>query len=98
MYDLDMRTETVSVDLESENLDWLRTAAGGRDLSDTLNKILARARAATKPKTIRSVRGTIRLPESDPDLVNAKTAVRELFHRSVERTAKALSKTGDPKA
>ena len=38
----------------------------------------------------RSVRGTIRLPESDPDLENGSEEVRELFRRSVDRTEKEM--------
>ncbi len=39
----------------------------------------------------RSVRGTIRLPESDPDLKDGKKFIRELFDRSMDQTARALA-------
>ena len=89
-----MSTKTISVDLESENLLWLQaraTASGARNISKTLNEVLAKVRTDGPAATPRSVRGTIRLPESDPDLSVGQEKVRELFRRSLDRTARALA-------
>jgi hypothetical protein len=91
-----MSSKTVSVDLEAENLRWLQaraTASGARNISMALNEVLAKARTGGLAVTPRSVRGTIRLPESDPDLKGGQQKVRELFSRSLDRTARALAET-----
>ncbi len=96
----DMSSKTVSVDLESENLIWLQaraTASGARSISKTLNEVLAKVRTGGVAVTPRSIRGTIELPESDPDLSVSQEKVRELFRRSLDRTARALAAT-EPKA
>lgn len=90
-----MSSKTVSVDLNPVNLQWLEIqadASGNRSLSETLNRILDQARAvAGAGKAVRSVRGTISLPENDPDLKEADAAVRDIFRRSIERTAELLA-------
>ncbi len=91
-----MSIKTVSVDLETENLRWLQTratASGARNISKTLNEVLAKIRTGGSTVKPRSVRGTIRLPETDPDLEGGKEKVRELFRRSLDRTARALAET-----
>ncbi len=98
MYDPDMSSKTVAVDLESENLIWLQaraTASGARNLSKTLNEVLAKVRTGGVTIAPRSVRGTIQLPESDPDLSDGQEKVRELFRRSLQRTARALAESKD---
>lgn len=94
MYDPDMSSKTVSVDLESENLLWLQaraTASGARNISKALNEVLARVRTGSLAVSPRSVRGTIQIPKSDPNLEAGKETVRELFTRSLDRTAQALA-------
>ena len=89
-----MSSKTVSFDLDPANLLWLEAralASGNQSLSKILNEVLERVRNGGQTKAVRSVRGTIRLPESDPDLENAKGAVRELFRQSIERTAGFLA-------
>lgn len=100
-----MASKTISVDLDSTNLLWLRAKSGGRNLSEMLNKILAQARSSDEPdrergtrERIRSVRGTIRLPESDPHLEQARKTVRERFRQSVERTSRFLAETDETEA
>ena len=95
-----MSTKTISVDLESENLLWLQaraTASGARNISKTLNEVLAKVRTSGPTGTPRSVRGTIQLSEPDPDLSVGQETVHELFRRSLDRTARALAET-EPKA
>ncbi len=92
-----MSIKTVSVDLESENLRWLQarsSASGARNISKTLNEVLAKIRTSGLAVNPRSVRGTIRLPESDPDLEGGREEIHELFRRSLNRTARALGETG----
>ena len=92
-----MSTKTVSVDLNPANLTWLKARAGDRNLSEALNEVLDRARsrrwmsADQMTPEIRSVRGTIRLPESDRELENAHKAIRDLFRVSIERTSRILA-------
>lgn len=95
-----MSIKTVSIDFDTENLRWLESRAnisGARNLSKILNEVLAKIRTGEFAAEPRSVRGTIRLPEADPDLESAGKHLSELFHRSLDRTAQALAKTA-PKA
>ncbi len=95
-----MSIKTVSVDLETENLRWLQSRAnisGARNISKTLNEVLAKVRAGGFAAKPRSVRGTIRLPEADLELESAGKHLSEQFRRSLERTAQALAGTA-PKA
>lgn len=95
-----MSSKTVSLSLDSANLQWLETraATSGRRLSETLNEILHQLREIGSPKGVRSVRGTIELPEDDPDLEQAGAAVRELFRGSLDRTAQLLDAPDESKA
>ncbi len=93
-----MSTKTVSVDLESENLLWLQAraaASGAENISKTLNEVLAEVRTGGVAVTPRSIRGTIQLPESDPDLSASQEKVGDLFQRSLDRTARALAEPKD---
>ncbi len=61
---------TLSVDLKLANLLWLQAqakASGKVDLSRTLNELLDQLRLSANATEVRSVRGTIELPESDLD-------------------------------
>ncbi len=94
-------SKLISVDLKSANLLWLQVQAkssGGHNLSETLNEILDKVRTRGRAREIRSVRDTIRLPESDPDLREADKTVRDLFHRSLEQTAGRLADTDETEA
>lgn len=79
-----MSKHAVSVTLDADNLLWLRAQAGGpgrRSLSTVLDQLVSAARSsgAVHESTIRSVMGTIRIDESDPQLLRADAAVRALF-------------------
>lgn len=108
-----MSIKTISVDLDSANLLWLQAqaiASGRRNLSQTLNEVLERVRTGGRTKAgperalggseggMLSVRGMIRLPESDPDLEEAKEALRDSFRRSVERSAGFLAESDEEDA
>ena len=79
-----MPKRAVSVTLAAENLLWLRGQAGafgGRSVSHILDRLVSDARAAGRvhESTIRSVVGTIRIADMDPDLSRADEAIRALF-------------------
>ena len=95
-----MPKSAVSVTLDRDNLVWLRSqaaAAGGRSVSDTLDRIVTDARAAgrVRPETIRSVVGTIDLGD-DPALEHADDYVRAVFARSVRRSMKTIGQKRSP--
>src|SRR5687767_2238844 len=80
----------VSVTLEEDNLLWLRAQAGASargSLSEVLDRLVTGARESgrTDAAAIRSVRGTIDLPEGDPALEGADAYIRAQFDRSVRR-------------
>ena len=56
-------------------------------LSEVLDRLVSDARTAgrTDAAAIRSVRGTVDLPESDPELEGAEAYIRAQFDRSVRR-------------
>jgi hypothetical protein len=78
-----MSKRAVSVTLAESNVVWLRAktlAAGGRSLSETLDRLIESARLAeTKHTEARSVVGMLRIAESDPELAGADAALRDLF-------------------
>jgi hypothetical protein len=96
--------KAVSVTLRVDNLLWLRAQAGVTargNVSAVLDRIVEEARlnGRTEPAAIRSVAGTIDLPEDDPDLEKADAYVRSLFAASArqpilvrERTSKKQSR------
>lgn len=76
-----MNKKAISVTLERENLSWLRAQAaaqGCRSISQMLDRLISEARQG-KGQPVRSVVGTIRIAEDDPDLAGADEAVRALF-------------------
>jgi hypothetical protein len=79
-----MSKQAVSVTLAAENLLWLRgqaRASGARSMSAVLDRLVSTARTGGQvhESTIRSVVGTVRIAEADPDLARADAAVRALF-------------------
>src|SRR5438105_1286814 len=81
-----MGKRAISVTLEVDNVRWLKGragAAGLRSVSELLDRIVTDARG--RPGPSRSVKGTIDIDPSDPDLRGADAAVRELFEESIRR-------------
>jgi hypothetical protein len=73
-----------------DNLLWLRAQAAATsrgNVSAVLDRIVAEARLSgrTEPAAIRSVAGTIDLPEDDPDLEKADAYLRSLFTASARQ-------------
>jgi hypothetical protein len=82
--------KAVSVTLKQDNLLWLRAQAAATSrgsLSEVLDQLVTDARDAgrTDARAIRSVAGTIDLPEDDPALDGADAYVRAQFDTSVRR-------------
>jgi hypothetical protein len=78
-----MTKKAISVTLRPENLLWLRGlthAASRRSVSETLDELIAEARAGGRGRAggARSVVGTIRIGASDPGLTRADAAIRAL--------------------
>jgi len=108
-YKYRMSKQAVSVTLAAENLLWLRgqaRASGAPSMSAVLDRLVSAARAGGQvhESTIRSVVGTVRIAEADPELVRADAAVRALFrgalvseeagrYRGRRKTAKTPSHT-----
>jgi hypothetical protein len=80
------KKEAISVTLRPENLLWLRGrthAASRRSVSETLDALIAEARAGAhgRAEAVTSVVGSIRIRASDPGLMQADAAIRGLFSR-----------------
>jgi hypothetical protein len=81
--------QAISVTIAKDNLLWLRgqaarTAAG--NVSEIVNRLISDARSAGRahPGTVRSVAGTIDLPDED-SLTEASRYVKALFDQSLNR-------------
>jgi hypothetical protein len=95
--------KAISVTLAEANLLWLRgqaarTAKGS--VSDVLDRLVSDARAGgrTDPAAVRSVVGTVDLPDDDPDLAQADAYVRSLFAASARRPLLVREKAPSKKA
>lgn len=89
VYTINMR-KAISVTISEDNLLWLRGQAartGRGSLSEVLDRIVGEARAAgrTDPAAIRSVIGTVDLPDDDADLARADGYIRTLFAASARQ-------------
>lgn len=79
-----MSKQAVSVTLAAENLLWLRGqayASGVRSVSAVLDRLVCAARTGGQvhESAIRSVVGTLRIHDSDPQLLSADATIRALF-------------------
>ena len=82
--------KAISVTLTADNVVWLRAQASASargSLSEVLDRLVTDARAAgrTELAAVRSVVGTIDLPDDDEGLDGADTYVRGLFDKSTRR-------------
>lgn len=78
--------------LDADNILWLRaqaSASTGGSLSAALDRLVTSARleGRTEAAAIRSVVGTIDLPDDDPELAGADDYVRALFEKSSRQPA-----------
>lgn len=93
-----MPKQAISVTLREDNLVWLRgqsRAAQHRSVSETLDRLIADARAGGRgaDASIRSIQGTIRIPETDPALERADAAIRALFRTAPARDRNAATRS-----
>ncbi|MEW6211488.1 MAG: hypothetical protein AB1631_24190 [Acidobacteriota bacterium] len=95
-----MSKQPVSVNLSTDNILWLRkqAMAKNRSLSKALDDLIHQARSSgpSNDHTIRSVVGTIEIDPSAPDLLEADSFVRSLFHPSTGKP-RMKKKTGRAK-
>lgn len=83
--------KAISVTLETENLNWLRSRAtvlGCRSISQFLDQLIGEARRAGVGAP-ESVVGTVRIDDADPDLLEADDALRALFGLTGENRDRA---------
>ena len=88
-YRINMR-KAVSITLDQDNLLWLRgqaTRTAKGSVSEVLDRIVSEARAGgrTEPGAVRSVVGSIDLPDDDPNLAQADAYIRSLFAASARQ-------------
>jgi hypothetical protein len=84
----------ISITLRRDNLLWLKGQAAARtggNVSELLDRLVADARANGDDAAVRSVAGTIDLPD-DESLADADSHVRALFDRSLTRPMPAREK------
>jgi hypothetical protein len=76
----------ISVTIDEDNLLWLKAQAAATEkgsVSDVLDRLVRDARLMGRTDAIRSVVGTVDLPDGDLDA--ADTHVRSMFARSLGR-------------
>ena len=88
-YRINMR-KAVSVTLGADNVLWLRAQAAATargSLSEVLDRLVSDARGAGRidAAAIRSVVGTVDLPDDDPGLERADAYLRAQFDKSLRR-------------
>ena len=93
--------QAISVTIGKDNLLWLRgqasrTAAG--NVSEIVNRLISEARTAGRahPGTVRSVAGTIDLPDEEA-LTEANRYVRALFDQSLSRPMLVRERPAKPR-
>ena len=101
MYRINMR-KAISITLSEDNLLWLRGQAVRSprgSLSEVLDGIVMEARKAGRsdPQTIRSVAGTIDLPDDDSDLAGADAYIRSLFAASARQPMLVRERSSRPR-
>ncbi len=87
----------ISVTIDEDNLLWLKAqaaATSGGSVSGVLDRLVRDARLEGRTEAVRSVVGTIDLPQGDLD--HADAYVRSLFDRSLRRPM--LVKEDPPRA
>lgn len=82
--------KAVSITLGADNLLWLRAQAAATPsgtVSGVLDRLVSEARLGGRaaPEAIRSVVGTIDLPEDDPELEGADAYIRSVFAASARK-------------
>jgi hypothetical protein len=91
--------KAISVTLSSDNLLWLRgqaTQSSSGSVSELLDRLVSEARSSgwAEPSGIRSVVGTVDLPDDDPGLETADAYVRTLFAASTRQPMMVRERAG----
>ena len=94
--------KAISVTLTADNLLWLRGQAArtsNGNVSEVVDRLIGEARAGgrTHPAAIRSVVGTIDLPDDD-SLEQADGYVRAMFDRSLSRPLLVRERAAKPRS
>jgi len=76
--------------MSEDNLLWLRGQAAQTtrgSVSEVLDRIVGEARTAgwADPAAVKSIIGTVDLPDDDPDLAEAEAHIRSIFAASSQR-------------
>ena len=94
--------KAVSFTLDADNLLWLKGQATARsgNVSAVVDELIREARHAgkTRPGSVRSVAGTIDLPDEDPDLARADEYIRTVVERSIRRPVQVTERSVPPRA
>jgi hypothetical protein len=82
--------QPISITLGADNVLWLKAQAAASEkgtVSDVVDRLIraARDQGRLEPASLRSVVGTIDLPDDDPDLARADAYVRSVFDTSLAR-------------
>ena len=82
--------QEASLTLDVQNLTWLKGQAAakpGGTVSGVVDRLVTEARLAGRgsPESMRSVVGSIDLPDDDEDLTQADQQIRTIFDRSLRR-------------
>lgn len=82
--------KAISITLSVDNLLWLRGQAARSargSVSELLDRLVAEARSGgrTDPGAVRSVVGSVDLPDDDPELSGADAYIRTLFGASARQ-------------
>lgn len=101
LYIMNMR-KAISVTLREDNLLWLRGQAARSargSVSELLDRLVAEARSAgrTDPDAVRTVVGTVDLPDDDPDLAGADAYIRAMFAASARRPMVVRERSSEPR-
>jgi hypothetical protein len=89
--------KAVSLTIEEANLLWVKGQATARDgnVSSVVDELITEARRGgrQRPGSVRSVVGTIDLPDDDPDLLRADEHIRSVYERSLRRPVLAKERS-----
>jgi hypothetical protein len=95
--------KAISITLSEDNLLWLRGQAARSargSVSEVLDRIVGEARLSGRvdPGAMRSIAGTVDLPEDDPGLEQADAYIRSLFAASAQQPMLVRERTKRPVA
>ena len=95
--------KAISITLSEDNLLWLRGQAARSargSVSELLDRLVAEARQGgrTDPSAIRSIVGTVDIPDDDPELQGADGYIRTMFSASLREPMVVRERPSDDRA